>query len=138
MKSVLVACGILCMSMVVSTGAMAENTGSGHKSSTSDGPKADPQAFRELNSDQTQQGEDLINKQSMQKQSSTNQPNNKQSLTSEEQKERQAVKEEYKTIDAEHVALEDSPGVGEKGTGQTQRSTDREQIGKQPNMSQVP
>lgn len=35
-------------------------------------------------------------------------------------------------------SAQEPSGIGEKGTGQTQKSTDRQQSGKQPDLSQVP
>src|SRR5690349_18699531 len=39
-----------------------------------DGPRKDPQAFRQLNSDKSVQGQDLVNEQSMDKQQPANRP----------------------------------------------------------------
>jgi hypothetical protein len=45
---------------------------SGSSATGSDGPKKDPQAFRQLNSDKTVQGQDLVNEQPMDKQQPAN------------------------------------------------------------------
>ena len=49
-------------------------TDSGTSATGSDGPKKDPQAFRQLNSDKTVQGQDLVNGQPMDKQQPANRP----------------------------------------------------------------
>lgn len=50
------------------------NRQSGSAAKSSDGPKKDPEAFRQLNSDKKVQGQDLVNQQTMEKQQPSNRP----------------------------------------------------------------